>query len=164
MPRALYRRLLIPLALVFSSAGGALAHEVHASSTEVVVEDNRLEILQTTPIDTAGLIASRLSGGDAVLTNHDEILTAIGTSWNVADQSASCELKRAAYRLVHEQMEIQLRYLFECDAGSVPERLAATWPSSAPSDHFTVFTLNMDDKSETVIFQSGDIIMDLRKG
>ena len=90
----------------------------------------------------------------------DRILNAISTQWRVRSDSADCRLQRQAYRDL-EHAQIQLRYLFACGIGVNPTQLAAIRLLKAPKDHVLIFTLNADQKSNTVIFQRQDLRIDL---
>lgn len=153
------------LAAFFIASSSSLAHEVVASTVEVHVKGNRVEILQITPRRIAHSIAS-----DSGMSNRseqsvspetpDRVLTAIAGQWRVHADSADCRLQRQAYRNL-DHAQLQLRYLFACEIGVNPTRLVATWLLKAPEDHFLVFTINAEQKSDTVIFQRQNLIIDL---
>ena len=150
------------LAAFFIASSSSLAHDVIASTVEVHVKDNRVEILQITPRRIAHSIASSSneSGQSVFPETSDRVLTAIAKQWRVHADSADCRLQRQAYRNL-DHAQLQLRYLFACEIGVNPTRLVATWLLKAPEDHFLVFTINAERKSDTVIFQRQDLIIDL---
>lgn len=153
--------------IVLSAAGfcflanTAAAHDVSASSVTVHVDDNKVEIFQTTPVETAAQIASSLSKSKLSTDDENEILTALSGSWNVTGKSSVCKLERQAYRLQHHAMEIQLRYLYVCSGSETPEVLEATWLEKTPPEHFLIFTINADKKSKTVIFEHQKLTIDI---
>lgn len=151
------------LAAFFIASSSSLAHEVVASTVEVHVKGNRVEILQITPRRIAHSIASdsgmsNRSEQSVFLETPDRVLTAIARQWRVHADSADCRLQRQAYRNLDHA---QLQYLFACEIGVNPARLVATWLLKAPEDHFLVFTINAEQKSDTVIFQRQNLIIDL---
>jgi hypothetical protein len=139
----------------------AVAHDVSASSVTVHVDGKKVEILQTTPVETAAEIASSLSKSKLSADDENEILTALSGSWKITGKNSACKLERQAYRLQHHGVEIQLRYLYVCDGSETPEVLEATWLEKTPSEHFLIFTINADKKSKTVIFEHQKLTIDI---
>ena len=156
--------LLALFVCVLSATGQASAHEVHASTVKIVVEDEHLEVLQTTPLNTARTIAGELSGSSPGAEDYTAMLDAIATGWAVSGEQSVCALDRQAYRLAHHDTQLQARYLFKCDGAQSPVTLAAPWLMQAPDDHFIILELNMDGKTKTVIFQRQPLVIDLKGG
>jgi len=147
---AVIRRAIIAACCI---SGAAMAHEAHGSSALITLEGNRLEVLQTTPIKVAQKVASDLSQEDIDAGDLAQLLTAISKSWEVSGSAASCELSRQAHRVVHHDTQLQMRFLFECQEGERPQRLATSWLLASPSDHFMNLTLQAGEQRKTVIVQ-----------
>ncbi|MEM1036487.1 MAG: hypothetical protein AAGI14_06965 [Pseudomonadota bacterium] len=156
-------RITAPIlaSILATLAGTANAHEVSASSTTVIVEDGKVEILQTTPIATAAEVVTSRTSAPIGTDQPEEILNAMATHWAVSGADTGCELTRQAYRVQHHGMELQMRYLFACEAGDAPQRLDATWLDATPSDHFLIFTIKAHGKEKTVIFEHQDLSIDI---
>ena len=150
------------LLLAFSSlfACFAQAHEVHGSNVTVTVKSNKIEVLQSTPLVDAKFISEELGAKSA---NNDDILAIIATGWKITAKQNDCELSKQAYRLAHDNSQLQMRYLFQCEQGSSPDLLALPWLMKAPNDHFIILNLTVDDKSKTTIFQKQDLTIELNK-
>lgn len=142
-------------------ASTASAHEVSASSATVTVKDGQVEILQTTPLGTAAVAASETASTEITIDDPEDILNAMSQSWHVNGVASECGLARQAYRLQHHGTEIQLRYLYSCGSGEVPQTLTANWLEKTPSDHFLIFTIATEEKSKTVIFEHQPLSIDI---
>lgn len=136
------------------------AHEVHGSNVTVTVKNNKVEVLQSTPITDAKAISAELG---AKSTNNDDILATISKAWEISAKKKSCDLSKQAYRLAHDNSQLQMRYLFQCQQGEAPDLLALPWLMKAPNDHFIILNLIVEEKSKTTIFQKQDLVIELNK-
>ena len=139
------------------------AHEAHGSSATVTLQGNKLEVLQTMPLSTTQSIAKSLTKPltTSEELSNNEMITAIAKGWEVSSGKENCQLQKQAYRLVHAYSELQMRYLFTCESGASPQKLALPWLMHAPEDHFITMTMVREDKSKTVIFQRQALIINL---
>lgn len=137
------------------------AHEVHGSAATITIDGNKLEILQTMPIGTTKEVAKSLV--NLVDPSHNDLLTAIAKGWEISSDEENCQLKKQAYRVVHDDSELQLRYLFICKVGTTPQRLALPWLMYTPQDHFLTLTMMNEGKSKTVIFQRQVLVINLQE-
>ncbi|MEM6625988.1 MAG: hypothetical protein AAF719_04725 [Pseudomonadota bacterium] len=161
MSRSFKSSLLALVAGAFMTSQTALAHEVNASTVKIAIDGARLEILQTTPLGAARSIAHSLSGDKTDAADEEGLLKAISKGWSVAAGAENCDLSRQAFRRVHHDQELQMRYLFECQSGSAPTTLSASWLEHASKDHFLIFTLSHRKNSKTVIFQRQALSIDI---
>ena len=142
-------------------ASSLSAHEVHGSAATITIEGNKLEILQTMPIGTTQEVAKSLV--KLAEPSYNNLLTAVAKGWQVSSDEENCQLKKQAYRLVHDDSELQLRYLFICLAGAPPQKLALPWLMFTPEDHFLTLTMINEGKSKTVIFQRQALTINLQE-
>lgn len=169
---ALQTRVFVLLLASFYSN----AHEVHASNVSVTVSGHKVEVLQSTPLFDANVIARNLSNkgvnpnsvtsktgnsAQAKPLESNQLLEFIAKGWQIKGRSTPCVLSKQAFRLAHHNSQIQLRYLFECKESEQPQTMALLWLMHAPDDHFIIMELTIAGKSKTVIFQRQELVIDL---
>lgn len=137
----------------------ARAHEVHASHVSVTVKGNKLEVLQSTPLKTVRDMTKKKLEKQSI--SDQEVLMFIGGQWLITADNKNCGLQKQAYRFVHNDAEMQLRYLFECSVGQEPTLMALPWLMQTPQDHFITMNLTVEGKSNTVVFQRQPLVIDL---
>lgn len=142
----------------------AHAHEVSASDVKVVIENEAVEVWQTTPYLTAYAAAEKLSdGGHQVdLENDEDVLAIIGTGWSVTSDVGNCEIVRQAHRRIHHDTQLQFRYLFSCSTGAVPSLISMPWFTKTQANHFVLFELETDRGPRTKIIEHGNETVSLK--
>lgn len=141
---------------LFVSSTHIHAHEVQASNVDVTVSSDRIEILQTTPLKVAKLIAQKLGAQDQA---HATTTNAIAQAWQIKAEKEACYLKKQAYRLAHHESQLQMRYLFACS--NEPNTVSLPWFNLSPEGHFIIMNLSKNGKTNTTIFQRQALVIDL---
>ena len=155
-------RLILALASLGLLSGFVQAHEVSATNVKAVVVEDRIEIQQTIAVSTASDLSKALMTDAPVGSISDEtILTAMQTGWSVVSDAGLCSLARQAYKRVHHDEHIVLRYLYTCPSGASPSELRLPWLAKIPAQDMLIFELTKNGDTQTKTFSRQNLTINL---
>lgn len=151
----IFKRLLPSLAI--GTAGFSLpaaAHEVFASTVTVSRDQNRVEILQTSPIGVLQNLQTVLERDvRETPSTNGSLLKTLARQWSAASTGKACSLIRQAYRSLESGHEVQFRFLFSCDEDAENIMLSAKWVEMTPPSHFILFDMEYEGKALQTIME-----------